>query len=49
MSTYKDPTPEEAIALFKEIEAKFPHKTLGDDKWYLVVVCDIPASGVDLY
>ncbi|CAG8976529.1 hypothetical protein HYALB_00011006 [Hymenoscyphus albidus] len=34
----KDHTPEEAIALFKEIEAKFPSKTLGDDKWYLVAL-----------
>jgi len=31
-----DPTPEEAIALFEALEAKFPSKTLGDEKWYLV-------------
>jgi hypothetical protein len=32
------PTKESTIDLFKAIETKFPHKTLGEDKWYLVVV-----------
>jgi hypothetical protein len=32
------PTVEKAIVLFEAIETKFPHKTLGEDKWYLVVV-----------
>jgi len=31
-------TPEEAIALFEALENKFPHKSLGDDRWYLVAV-----------
>jgi len=30
------PSAGEAITLFKAIESKFPHETLGDDKWYLV-------------
>jgi len=29
---------EEAIALFKAIETKFPAKTLGGDKWYLITI-----------
>lgn len=32
------PTKEKAVELFKAIETKFPHRTLGGDKWYLVVV-----------
>jgi len=32
------PTKESAIKLFKSIEEKFPHESLGGDKWYLVVV-----------
>ena len=36
--TAKGPTTEESIALFEAIERKFPHATLGDDKWYLVAV-----------
>jgi hypothetical protein len=35
---HRHPTPEQAIALFKDIENKFPHSTLGEDKWYLVAV-----------
>jgi hypothetical protein len=33
-----DPTDEEALALFQTVEEKFPSKTLGDDKWYVLVV-----------
>lgn len=33
------PTSEQAIALFESIEQKYPHKTLGEETWYLVVVC----------
>ena len=36
--TIKRRTSKEAIELFEAVERKFPHKTLGDDKWYLVVV-----------
>jgi len=32
-------TPEKAVSLFKVLEEKFPHKSLGHDKWYLVAVC----------
>lgn len=38
MAAIHEPTKEEAIALFESIEKKFPHGTLGDDKWYLVTV-----------
>lgn len=34
------PTKDEAITLFESVEEKFPHETLGDDKWYMVVVSD---------
>lgn len=33
-----DPTAEEAIVLFKAVEDAFPSKTLGEDKWYILVV-----------
>lgn len=32
------PITEEAIALFEAIEKKFPHKSVGEDRWYLVAV-----------
>jgi len=38
MATFHEPTAAEAIALFETIEQKFPSKTLGDGKWYLVAV-----------
>ncbi len=38
MIEFHEPTKEEAVALFESIEQKFPHETLGDDKWYLVTV-----------
>jgi hypothetical protein len=34
----RDPTEDEALTLFKAIEEKFPSKTLGDDKWYVLAV-----------
>jgi hypothetical protein len=34
----QDPTEDEALALFKAIEEKFPSESLGKDKWYLVLV-----------
>jgi hypothetical protein len=34
----RDPTDDEALALFRAIEEKFPSKTLGDDKWYILAV-----------
>lgn len=38
MTEYHEPTVAEATALFRSIEEKFPSKTLGEDKWYLVAV-----------
>jgi hypothetical protein len=37
----QDPTEEEALALFKAVEQKFPSKTVGNDKWYVLTVCHI--------
>lgn len=34
----RDPTEDEALALFKTIEERFPSQTLGDDKWYILTV-----------
>jgi hypothetical protein len=33
-----NPTSEEAIALFKDIEQHFPGKSLGSGKWYILAV-----------
>jgi hypothetical protein len=38
MAEFQEPTKEDAIALFEEIQKKFPSGTLGEDKWYLVTV-----------
>jgi hypothetical protein len=38
MAPIHEPTKEDAIALFEEIQKKFPSRNLGDDKWYLVTV-----------
>lgn len=38
MATTAEPTKEEAVSLFEAVEKKFPHKTVGEDTWYLVVV-----------
>ncbi|KAF2652987.1 hypothetical protein K491DRAFT_662830 [Lophiostoma macrostomum CBS 122681] len=35
-SSYRDPTEEDALELFKAFENKFP-KSLGDEKWYIVL------------
>ncbi|KAI9729618.1 MAG: hypothetical protein M1818_008465 [Claussenomyces sp. TS43310] len=43
-TSYKDPTAEDAIALFTELEKKFPSASLGDDKWYLVALAALCAS-----
>ena len=34
-----DPTDEDALALFKTVEEKFPSKTVGNEKCYIVTVC----------
>ncbi|KAF2106147.1 hypothetical protein BDV96DRAFT_508333 [Lophiotrema nucula] len=41
----RDPTEEEAIQLFKDVEQKFPAKTLGDDKWYILTLAAIVGGG----
>jgi len=38
MATTAEPTKGEAVSLFEAVEKKFPHKTVGEDTWYLVVV-----------
>jgi hypothetical protein len=32
------PTAADATALFEGVQKKYPHKALGDDTWYMVVV-----------
>ncbi|RQM08552.1 hypothetical protein DH86_00000276 [Scytalidium sp. 3C] len=53
MATNADPTPEDAIKLFRAVEEKFPHETLGNDKWYLVVLSSLcylyPEHAATLY
>lgn len=53
MATIPEPTAEEAIELFKEIEQKFPHKTLGEGTWYLIVLSSLvgvePEHAANLY
>ena len=38
MSTLSDPTAEEAVTLFENLEGKFPTKKLGTERWYLLAV-----------
>lgn len=38
MSSSEEPTAEDAKVLFEKIEQKFPSKTLGGERWYLVAV-----------
>ena len=38
MSSSKEPTAQEATELFETLEHKFPSKTLGAERWYLVAV-----------
>lgn len=38
----RDPTEDEAIALFKAVEELFPSKSLGDNKWYILTVSNTP-------
>lgn len=39
-----DPTEDEALALFKAIEEKFPSATLGNEKWYILAVRSPPGA-----
>ena len=34
----RDPSKEEVALLFEHVEKRFPNE-LGDDRWYLVMVC----------
>ena len=38
MSDLEEPTAEEAKEFFGRLEQKFPVKTLGKERWYLVAV-----------
>ena len=38
MSSSEEPTAGEARILFEKLEQKFPSKTLGAERWYLVAV-----------
>lgn len=38
MSSSEEPTAEGAKVLFEQLEQKFPSKTLGRERWYLVAV-----------
>ncbi|KAF2703290.1 hypothetical protein K504DRAFT_444142 [Pleomassaria siparia CBS 279.74] len=40
-----DPTEEDALALFQAVEEKFPAKTLGNDKWYIVAFAAMVGGG----
>lgn len=49
-------TPEQSdiIELFDAVEQHFPSATLGDDKWYILLLCSLSAGGhpelaADLY
>ncbi|TAQ85424.1 hypothetical protein B7494_g6246 [Chlorociboria aeruginascens] len=46
-SSAEPPTTKEALALFEAVEKKFPHATIGDDKWYLVVLSALVAVEAD--
>jgi len=39
MTESSEPTAEQATKLFQDLEKKFPSKTLGEDRWYLIAVC----------
>ena len=48
MSSYSEPTADQAVDLFQAIEKKFPHASLGEDKWYLVAVSALGDPSADL-
>ncbi|KAB2108326.1 hypothetical protein AG0111_0g3061 [Alternaria gaisen] len=41
----RDPTDDEALALFKTVEEKFPSRSLGGDKWYVLLLASIVGGG----
>ncbi|KAF2480018.1 hypothetical protein BDY17DRAFT_329933 [Neohortaea acidophila] len=49
-----EPTPEQTLKLFQDIEQHFPSKTLGEDKWQILAIASVaggghPACAADLY
>ncbi|KAJ9645985.1 hypothetical protein H2201_005530 [Coniosporium apollinis] len=49
-----DQAAQDVVSLFEAVEAKFPSKTVGDDKWYLVTLTTLVGGGMpelaaDLY
>ncbi|KAK4690551.1 hypothetical protein P7C71_g6261, partial [Lecanoromycetidae sp. Uapishka_2] len=40
-----EPTAEGAIALFKQLEKKFPTQTLGEERWYLIAISALTGGG----
>lgn len=34
----RDPSDDDALAMFKAVEQLFPSKSLGTDKWYILTV-----------
>ena len=36
--TFRDPTEDEALALFEKFEGQFPTQTVGQGKWYITLV-----------
>ncbi|KAM0794799.1 hypothetical protein BDR22DRAFT_883316 [Usnea florida] len=45
MSSLKEPTAQEATELFATLEHKFPSKTLGAERWYLVAIATLTGGG----
>ncbi|OSS53618.1 hypothetical protein B5807_01272 [Epicoccum nigrum] len=41
----RDPTEDEALALFKAVEELFPSKSLGDEKWYILTLAAMVGGG----
>ncbi|KAL1797629.1 hypothetical protein ACET3X_004235 [Alternaria dauci] len=41
----RDPTDGEALALFKAVEERFPSRSLGADKWYVLLLASIVGGG----
>lgn len=44
MESHVGPSADKKTALFQAIEEKFPSRSLGDDRWYLVAVALCLAS-----
>ncbi|KAH7136146.1 hypothetical protein B0J11DRAFT_547856 [Dendryphion nanum] len=42
---YRDPTEEEALALFEAVEEIFPTKTVGKGKWYITLLAAMVGGG----